>query len=261
MADITIGGSTAAAAAGLDPYKSRVRLWAELTGRLEHEEPGEWAEAETRLESAVRGWTRDRENVVIVSATEIAELAPQMSNEFPSEFRDGFLLGHPDGYVAYSGKPLAIYEGKTTGFWRRSEWDEDGVPIPYVVQAHVYMHLTGLPRTLLGCLVGGQSLKTVWIDFDSEIWTALYAALGEFIGYCERDEPPPPDGSESTSEALKALYPQADPERVIVATADDYQAAVALAKVKAQRSPGSSQPRSAATRSYSSASPNQRSAR
>lgn len=34
----TIGGSEAAAAAGIDPHRSRVGLWLEKTGRVEREE-------------------------------------------------------------------------------------------------------------------------------------------------------------------------------------------------------------------------------
>ena len=48
-----IGGSDAAAVAGLNPWKSPMAVWLEKTGRVEPEEPGEAAYWGTVLEDVV----------------------------------------------------------------------------------------------------------------------------------------------------------------------------------------------------------------
>jgi predicted phage-related endonuclease len=226
---ITLGGSEAAAAIGLDPFKSRVRLWAEKTGRVEPEPAGEWALWGNLLERAVREEATARLKLAIAPAN-------------GREYRDGFMIGHPDGFVApqeylvvQNVPENGVYEGKTTGPWRGSEWANDGAPPAYVIQCHWYMRLTGLSWSLLACLIGGQRLELRRIERDPEIEAMMLAAAAEFVGYVERDEPPPPDGSASSTELLKALYPSAHAGLTVEATAEDYAAALELAKIKAQR--------------------------
>ena len=48
----TLGGSVAASAAGIDPFRSRVMAWAELTGRVSREE-SEAVEWGNRLEPVI----------------------------------------------------------------------------------------------------------------------------------------------------------------------------------------------------------------
>lgn len=224
--EITIGGSEAAAAVGVDPFKSRVRLWAEKTGKIAREEPGEWATWGTLLEPVIRGVC-------------ISSLGYLPADGVHTEYIDGWKIGHPDGGIYDSiDADLAdlpgVLEVKTTGIHRHEQWADDNAPVPYVIQCHWYMHLIGLDWSLLACLIAGQRLELRKIERDRQIEEAMLTAAQEFYDLCVSDTPPESDGSKSSTELLKLLYPKGQPDAIVQATADDYAAVLALAKIKAQ---------------------------
>lgn len=189
---VTIGGSSAAAACGVDPYRSRIMLWAELTGRIEREE------------SEAMRWGRVLQAPII----EELRLDGWDIHENTLEVRDEsrpWLTGHPDGYAYIAGEH-GLLEIKTAGSWAGREWRDD-VPIQYAAQVQHYLHLTGLDRALLACLVGGQRLVTRTLERDDAAIALLLELEEDFLGFVRADMPPPPDGSQSSAEALAALYP------------------------------------------------------
>lgn len=196
---LTIGGSDAAAAAGIHPHVSRVALWLEKTGRIERPvtEAMRWG---TLLEPLIFTALRDRGYFVEPCADEATD------SERP------WLLGHPDGFHLWPDE-VGLLEVKTANLWAARSWD--GPPLEYVAQCQVYMHLTGLNRALLAVLVGGQRLELHEIDRDEKAIGLLLGRLEDFYGYLVRDVPPPPDGSDSSRDALLAMFPQArEGERV-----------------------------------------------
>ncbi len=204
---VTLGGSSAAAACGVDPYLSPVMLWVQLTGRAEHPETeamhfGKLLERVVWAELEERGY----------------ELLPAPAEGFRDVERK-WLVGHPDGFAqdAVSGAtmPTAVLEIKTANQWaHRNGWSAD-VPIAYQAQAQVYMHLTGRARTLLACLVGGSRLELHTIERDEDAIGLLLAGMENFLRYVRRDRQPPADGSDSTRDALvHHLYPEAEPGKV-----------------------------------------------
>jgi putative phage-type endonuclease len=118
----TIGGSEIAAAAGVDPYRSRVALWLEKTGRLDppETEAMRWGEL---LEPAIWNELEDRGYELTVSNP-----AGLTDPERP------WLVGHPDGFVAIGDKP-GVLEIKTASPWvARHEWADGGAPLAYAAQ-------------------------------------------------------------------------------------------------------------------------------
>ncbi len=196
---VTLGGSTAAAACGVDPYLSPVMLWAILTGRAEHPET-EAMHFGKLLEQVV--WSELEERGY--------ELLPAPADGFRDDERK-WLVGHPDGFT-----PDGVLEIKTANQWaHRNGWSAD-VPIAYQAQAQVYMHLTGRPRTLLACLVGGSRLELHTIERDEHQVGLLLAGMENFMRYVRRDRQPPADGSDSTRDALvHHLYPEAEPSKLV----------------------------------------------
>ena len=195
---LVVGGSDAAAACGLDPYRSRVMLWAEKTGRIVPEKT-----------EAMR-WGRLLEPAIVGELVERGYTFEPSPAEGWQDAERPWLVGHPDGFTELDGWP-AILEVKTAGSWAGREWREDaGAPLAYILQCQHYMHLTGHGLALLACLVGGQRLELRTVRRDAEAIGRMLELEAELIDHVKRDVPPPPDGSESAKDALAALYPESD---------------------------------------------------
>jgi putative phage-type endonuclease len=198
----TIGGSEAAAAAGIDPHRSRVALWLEKTGRVE------------RPETEAMRWGTLLEPV-IADELEARGLAVYVDWGDPIEARDAerpWIVGHPDGIVTQEDGSEALLEIKTVGQWAKREWNGEP-PAAYVAQVQHYLHLTGLDRALLAVLVGGQKLELATIERNQRAIDLLLLLEEQFYGFLQREELPPPDGSESAREALNAYFAEATPGR------------------------------------------------
>ena len=197
----TIGGSDAAAAAGIDPHKSRVMLFLEKMGRVE------------RAETEAMRWGTLLEPVIFGELEERGYRVGTFSHPSADELQDAdrpWCVGHPDGIIDPPERedgPPDLLEVKTVGQWAKREWNGTP-PLAYVAQCQHYLHLTGLDRALLAVLVGGQRLELSTIARDDEAIRRLLALEEEFYGYLIRDELPAPDGSASAREALAALFPE-----------------------------------------------------
>jgi predicted phage-related endonuclease len=190
----TLGGSEAAAACGIDPWRSRVALWLEKRG--------EWP----NLTSEPALWGRLLEPVVY------AELERRGYHVMPAP-ADGFqdddnpwLVGHPDGFAELKGE-AALLEIKTAGQWTANEWKgESGAPLPYLLQLHHYFELTGYSLALLAVLIAGQRLETRIVHRDDAVIARMLELEGDFIAHLREGQMPAPDGSDSTKEALREMF-------------------------------------------------------
>jgi putative phage-type endonuclease len=198
-----IGGSEAAAACGVDPYRSRVMLWAEKTGRIEQDKSeamrwGNLLEPVVYAELERRGW-----NVM-----------PGLADGLRDDERP-WLVGHPDGFAEIEGEP-ALLEIKTAGAWAGREWHKDaGAPLAYLVQLHHYFELTGYDLALLAVLVGGQRLETRIVHRDDAVIASMLELEEGFRDHVRTDTPPAPDGSDSAGVAITHLHPRSESGRVV----------------------------------------------
>lgn len=210
---VTLGGSDAAAACGVDPWTSQVMLWARLTGRAEHPE------------TEAMHFGRKLERVIWDELSERGfELLPAPAAGFRDPERK-WLVGHPDGFVSQDMSPTppratasaegAVLEIKTANQWaHRTGWCGE-VPVAYQAQAQVYIHLTDRARCLVACLVAGSRLELRYIERDEDAIGLLLDGMERFLRYVKRDRPPPPDGSDSSKAALIVLYPQAQESKLV----------------------------------------------
>jgi putative phage-type endonuclease len=196
----TIGGSDAAAAAGIDPHKSRVMLFLEKMGRVE------------RAETEAMRWGKLLEPVIF---EELRGRGMVMWSCAPvSDEARPWLTGTPDGYVREheDDEGAMLLEVKTVGQWAKREWNGTP-PLAYVAQCQHYLHLTGLDRALLAVLVGGQRLELATIARDDEAIRRLLALEEEFYGYLIRDELPAMRHDDA--EAARVLWPVAEQGKVM----------------------------------------------
>lgn len=234
METVTLGGSSAAAAAGVHPYVSQVELWAQLTGRLSATVENEAMRWGTIMERPIMEQLA-RDGYAIEQPLDVMAETVNGVNDTERPW----LVGHPDGFLTLDHR-RALLEVKTANTFA---WPADNTtPIHYAAQCQTYMHLTGLDRALLACLVGGQRLQLNTIERDDKAIALLLTGMESFMQHVWSDTPPPPDGSESARETVLALNPSASEGRVYRLSRDEYRTLGELqalrgqeAVVKAQR--------------------------
>ncbi len=196
-----IGGSDAAAVAGVSRWKSAVEVWLDKTGQL----PDEAAESEAAY------WGRVLEDVVADEFCRRTGKKVRRRRAILVHPEHSFMIADVDRLVVGE---QAGFEAKTTSAYSVREWEE-GVPAEYELQCQHYMAVTGLPRWYIGVLVGGQRFVHKVVERDEEVIAYLIRIESEFWKLVETKTPPPLDGSESSARVLEMRYPKAEPGSVI----------------------------------------------
>ncbi len=204
-----IGSSDAAAAVGLNPYKSQLELWMEKTGRdaelpqLDPDDdtsPAFWG---TILEPIVAShYTNKTGNRVRRINAVLQHADPEMS----------WMLANIDREVI-GVEDVQILECKTAGINGSRLWKE-GVPEYVQLQVMHQLAVTGKQAADVAVLLGGQNLEIYRIERDETMIAQLIELERQFWNYVETDTPPPADGSASADTALRCLFPQDQGETV-----------------------------------------------
>lgn len=198
-----IGSSDAAAAVGLNPYKSQLELWLEKTGRgagmpkadpQDEESPMYWGNV---LEPIV-AWhysKRTKHKVRRINA-----VLQHPNPELP------WMLANIDREVI-GADDVQILECKTAGINGARLWKE-GVPEYVQLQVMHQLAVTGKQAADVAVLLAGQTLEIHRIERDEQLIARLIELERRFWLYVETDTPPPADGSASAELALRCLYPE-----------------------------------------------------
>ncbi|AJG21164.1 YqaJ viral recombinase family protein [Cupriavidus basilensis] len=196
-----IGGSDAAAAVGLNPYKSQLELWLEKTGRdadLPKPDPNDTTEAVY--------WGTLLEPIVAAAYTQQTGHRVRKVNAVLQHPTIPFMLANLDREVV--GVPdVQILECKTAGEFGARHW-QDGVPEYVQLQVQHQLAVTGKRAADVAVLLCGQKLEVHRIERDDDLISRLIPLEAQFWRYVETDTPPPGDGSESADRALRCLYPR-----------------------------------------------------
>ena len=193
-----IGSSDAAAAVGLNPYKSQLELWMEKTGRsaASEESPGM---------QDPRFWGALLEPNVAVAYMQKTDRKVRKINAVLQHPTFNFMLANLDREVV--GCPdVQILECKTAGEFGSRLWRE-GVPEYIQLQVQHQLAVTGKAAADVAVLLCGQELQIHHIPRDEEVIARLVVLETKFWEYVETDTPPPADGSESAARALRQFYP------------------------------------------------------
>lgn len=196
-----IGGSDAAAAVGLNPYKSQIELWLEKTGRdadLPKPDPNNTREPVY--------WGTLLEPIVAAAYTQQTGHRVRRVNAVLQHATHPFMLANLDREVI--GVPgVQILECKTAGEFGARHW-QDGVPEYVQLQVMHQLAVTGKQAADIAVLLCGQALEVHRIERDDVLIAQLIELEGQFWHHVETDTPPPGDGSESADRALRCLYPR-----------------------------------------------------
>lgn len=192
-----IGSSDAAAAVGLNPYKSQLELWLEKTGRSA-------ANDDDMGMDDPRFWGTLLEPYVAVAYQQKTDRKVRKVNAVLQHPTFPFMLANIDREVIGS-QEVQILECKTAGEFGSRLW-KDGVPEYITLQVQHQLAVTGKTAADVAVLLCGQQLQIHRIERDEEVISRLIVLETRFWELVETDTPPPADGSESSGKALRQLY-------------------------------------------------------
>ncbi|MBN8750945.1 MAG: YqaJ viral recombinase family protein [Variovorax sp.] len=196
-----IGSSDAAAAIGLNPYKSPLQLWMEKTGR-----DGDLPQIDPNDESSPVYWGTLLEPIVAAHYTRRTGHRVRRINAVLQHASHPWMLANIDREVV--GAPdVQILECKTAGYHGARFWEE-GVPEYVQLQVMHQLAVTGKQAADVAVLICGQELRIHRIERDEALIGHLIELEARFWRYVETDTAPPADGSDSAATALKALWPR-----------------------------------------------------
>lgn len=198
-----IGSSDAAAAVGLNPYKSQLELWLEKTGRDDN-----LPKSDPNDETSPTYWGNLLEPIVAAHYTrrtgnKVRRINAVLQHPHPGLF---WMLANIDREVIGCDE-VQILECKTAGINGAKLW-RDGVPEYVHLQVQHQLAVTGKAAADVVVLLGGQDLEIHRIERDEALIGRLIQLEQAFWRSVESDTPPPADGSESAELALRCLYPQ-----------------------------------------------------
>ena len=213
-----IGGSDASAIIGMNRYSSPYTVWADKLGKIPPKEDNE----------AMR-LGRDLEDYVAKRFTE--ETGKKVR-------RENNILINPDIPFAHANVDRMIvgedagFEAKTTSALNTKRFKNGEYPENYYVQCVHYLMVTGCERWYLGVLVLGVEFKWFVIERDEGEIEALKKSEADFWEYVKSGNAPVADGSDSTSDTLKTIYPESNGESVsLMAYESDLQQYMTLSSL------------------------------
>jgi putative phage-type endonuclease len=175
-----LGGSDAAPALGLSPWKSPLQLYLEKIGEGDPVEENDAMRFGILLEPVVRDEyaRRTGRNVIFGQRA-------YRSSEHP------FMLANLDGMAI--GEDRRVLEVKTARDDR--EWGEpgtDNVPQAYLLQVTHYMIVTGAQLADIAVLIGGSDFRIYTVPLKPELAELVIEGERQFWDAVERRDPPAP---------------------------------------------------------------------
>lgn len=197
---IGIGGSDAAAVAGLSPFKSSIQLYMEK----KEEYPKEIKSLRMELGNRLEG-------LVAELFTEETGLKVRNVNGMLKNDKYPFALADIDRAIVGE---KAFLECKTTNSYALKEW-QNGVPPYYEIQCLHYMAITGATHCYIAALIGNSEFIWHKIERDQETIDYLMQIEKEFWEEnILKNVIPLPDGSDAYSEFLKEKYKKSNGQEI-----------------------------------------------
>ena len=188
-----IGGSDAAAVIGLNPFRSRIEVYADKMGMMPEKED---------TESMRLG--RDLEDYVAHRFCEATGKKVRRNNFMWCHDEHRCMIADVDREIIGENAGL---ECKTTQAWGGKVIMKGEIPLTYYVQCMHYMAVMGYDRVYLAVLIFGKGFFHLTIERDEDEIAALVAAEASFWrDHVEAGISPDPDGSQSAEQAVDAIW-------------------------------------------------------
>src|SRR6056297_98079 len=205
-----IGGSDAAAAAGLNQWKSAYDLWVEKVNGISEPVDNEAVYWGTVLEDIVAKEFELRTGKKVRRVNQMI-----ISEEHP------FMAANIDRKV--TGED-ALLECKTTNAFNSSEWN-DNVPQAYYMQVMHYLAVTGYSKAYIAVLIGGQQYRQFEIERDEKKIAELIEIERAFWARVENEDPPDIDRA---TNVIDLQYPESNGETVVIDDVDTVERYIEL---------------------------------
>lgn len=206
-----IGGSDVSAILGINKYRTPFEVWLDKTGQIP---------IDTTETSEAIHFGNVFEEVV---AQEFSRRAGK------KVFKQNKTYIHPDYPMlrANIDRDIAhepgFLECKTANAYLASEWKDDEVPAPYLLQVQHYMNVLDRPYCYIAVLIGGQQFKYKRIERDQELIDVVQGKLVSWWNkYVINGEQPPIDGSDAATNFLKDYLVDKSEGDVIQLQSDDF---------------------------------------
>jgi putative phage-type endonuclease len=193
-----LGGSDAASAAGVDPYRDALTLWSEKVGLIEPADlsKNEAVEAGNALERAIGEWYGKRHGRDVTLGVPFQLLR---SHKWP------WMFATLDATQVIDGE-TGVVQIKNTSF-AADAWEES-LPVGYEIQLTHEMLVAGVTRGTLVALHRGQQLRAYDRVLNTELADALVAAEAKFWSLVEAETPP--EAGPNSTDAIKKLFPRVE---------------------------------------------------
>ena len=213
----SLGGSDVGAVLGMNEYSSPYTIWAEKTGKLPPFEGNEWTKLGNDLEFYVAQRFTEASGIKVLN-----DSATWRNDKYPH------LHANIDRRVV--GMKAGV-ECKLTSEMNAKKYRDGEFPDRFYAQCVEYLCVTEFERWFLAVLIYGKGIKiyqmTRIADDVKPEWceASVYVSDGEIEALAKTtadfwnnhvltDTPPMADGSDSTSETLKTIYPESNGESV-----------------------------------------------
>jgi putative phage-type endonuclease len=190
----SIGGSEAAALMDMNPYSSPISLYADKLGLSKPKETNEAMRLGTDLEDYVaKRWS------------ELTGKRVRKDNFMWMDDEFNFITANIDRDVIGENAGL---ECKTMGGFAKYDLESGEVPAQYYCQCQHYMMVKEYDRMYLCIMVLQRGVYDFTIERDDKFIAEMRQKEVDFWRqHIETKQMPAPDGSESSMETLRELYP------------------------------------------------------
>lgn len=187
-----IGGSDAAAVVGLNPFVSPYALWAEKTGKIPPFEGNLATEVGAYLEEFIAKKFEQETGKKVRRVNQSF-----FNSDYP------FAIANIDREIVGEDAGLEI---KHTSELNLKKFKGGEYPANYYAQCVWYMAVTGKKRWYLAVLIGNKEFRWFTIERDEAEIAALMGAGRDFWELVKNNTPPAIDGTQATTNAIKAIY-------------------------------------------------------
>ena len=112
------------------------------------------------------------------------------------------------------GDELAVVELKIINPREIWHYMEDELPVKYQIQIQHQMAAIDAKHGFL-CVVCGTEVITKYVPRHQKLIDGLHKKALQFLECVRNDVPPPVDGTKATGDAIKRMYPEVEPEKVV----------------------------------------------